>query len=225
MQSGSLGQSPPPPPLPIEFLASGSWRQLGRPTNFSPGHFLTPSPPSAFLSSPSAPFERRHPGPERVLQFNYFQILCSGHPGTPLSAIESAGRPAGAPQPAQALNPLGLGGGGGGGGPRVNARLLRSRPRLPLLEEGTVTEEKGRFAARFGGAHPRTVVTTPLHLRALWLAAGVGPLVGRWLGLGFGGDWTGEGPTCTDPLSPGLQSSVCVLTAGRPFLASLGSLR
>lgn len=121
----------PLPPLPIQFLASGSWRQLGRPTNFSPGHFLTPSPPSAFFSSPSAPFERRHPGPERVLQFNYFQILCSGHPGTPLSAIESAGRPAGAPQPVQALNPLGL----CGSGPCVKACPLRSRPRLPFLDE------------------------------------------------------------------------------------------
>lgn len=96
------------PPLPIAFRASGSWRQLGRPTNFSPGHFLTPSPPSACFFSLSAPFERRHPGPERVLQFNYFQILCSGHPGTPLSAIESAGRPAGAPVPGrpESIRPL-----------------------------------------------------------------------------------------------------------------------
>lgn len=39
----------PLPPFPIEFLASGSWRQLERPTNFSPGHFLTPSTPQCFL--------------------------------------------------------------------------------------------------------------------------------------------------------------------------------
>ena len=92
-----LGHSLPLPPLPMKSLASGSWRQLGRPTNFSPGHFLTPPPQSAFFSSPCALFERKHPGPERVLQFNYFQILCSGHPGTPLSTIESSGGRAGAP--------------------------------------------------------------------------------------------------------------------------------
>lgn len=43
--SGRLGPLSPLPPYPIEFLASGSWRQLGRPTNFSPGHFLTPPHP------------------------------------------------------------------------------------------------------------------------------------------------------------------------------------
>lgn len=58
---------------------------------FPLGIFSPPPPPRAFFSSPCALFERRHPGPERVLQFNYFQILCSGHPGTPLSAIEKLG--------------------------------------------------------------------------------------------------------------------------------------
>lgn len=102
--SGGLGPLSPLPPYPIEFLASGSWRQLGRPTNFSPGHFLTPPTPHprAFFSFPLALFERRHPGSERVLQFNYFQILCSGHPGTPLSAIESRSGRAGAPLPGRA---------------------------------------------------------------------------------------------------------------------------
>lgn len=47
--SGRLGPLSPLPPYPIEFLASGSWRQLGRPTNFSPGHFLTPLTPQCFL--------------------------------------------------------------------------------------------------------------------------------------------------------------------------------
>lgn len=88
--SGDLGHTGPRPPPPILL---NSWRLVaggnqGDLPTFPLGIF---SPPhlQAFLSSPSALLERRHPGPERVLQFNYFQILCSGHPRTPLSAIES----------------------------------------------------------------------------------------------------------------------------------------
>jgi hypothetical protein len=101
--------------LPLPHFLLNSWRLVaggseGDLPTFPLGIFSPPSPPSAFFSSPRAPFERRHPGPERVLQFNYFQILCSGHSGTPLSAIESAGRPAGAPlrrRPESIRPPLG----------------------------------------------------------------------------------------------------------------------
>ena len=156
LPSGRLGL--PPPPFPIEFLASGSWRQLGRPTNFSPGHFLTPPPPpSAFFSSPRAPFERRHPGPERVLQFNYFQILCSGHPGTPLSAIESWGRrsPAGGPE---SIRPL------LGSLPPIEAPAkpgllapsgpLHSRAQLPFLE-ASVESAQGYMGLSPSGGNGR----------------------------------------------------------------------